>query len=42
MKREVCPMPQLNGSVKWLNNSKGYGFISHAGGAHVFCHYNGI
>ena len=35
-------MPRLNGSVKWFNNSKGYGFVGHDGGPDVFCHYSSI
>ncbi len=33
-------MPE--GTVKWFNNSKGYGFIEREGGADVFVHYSGI
>ena len=35
-------MAQLSGSVKWFNNSKGYGFVGHDGGPDVFCHYSSI
>jgi CspA family cold shock protein len=31
-----------NGTVKWFNNSKGYGFIEQEDGPDVFVHYSGI
>jgi CspA family cold shock protein len=31
-----------NGTVKWFNGSKGYGFIEQEDGADVFVHYSGI
>ena len=30
------------GTVKWFNNQKGYGFISDENGNDVFVHYTGL
>jgi cold shock protein len=36
-------MPRLTGTVRWFNNSKGYGFLGRDdGGADVFIHYSAI
>lgn len=39
-KRNKLPMEQ--GTVKWFNNSKGYGFIARENGQDVFVHYTAI
>lgn len=31
-----------NGTVKWFNESKGYGFISRTDGSDVFVHFRAI
>ena len=35
-------MAQYQGTVKWFNNAKGYGFLGHANGPDVFVHYSAI
>ena len=32
----------MTGTVKWFNNQKGNGFISHENGNDVFVHYSGL
>jgi len=39
----ICPKPQkLEGTVRWFNNTKGYGFIGRDDGPDVFVHYTSI
>ena len=33
---------RIQGTVKWFNASKGYGFIAHEGGKDVFVHFSAI
>ncbi len=33
---------KMEGTIKWFNNSKGYGFIGCKNGPDVFVHYSGI
>ena len=32
----------IDGTVKWFDKRKGYGFIAHEGGSDVFVHYTGF
>lgn len=33
---------RINGTVKWFNGSKGYGFLARESGADVFVHFSAI
>lgn len=33
---------KLNGTVKWFNEKKGFGFISREGGPDLFVHFSNI
>lgn len=33
---------RVNGTVKWFNSEKGYGFIAHEGGKDLFVHFSEI
>ena len=33
---------RINGTVKWFNGTKGYGFLEREGGADVFVHFSAI
>jgi len=35
-------MQMINGTVKWFNNAKGWGFIRQDAGPDVFVHYSQI
>ena len=35
-------MDKENGTVKWFNNAKGFGFIEREAGGDIFVHYSSI
>ncbi len=42
LKRDLIMSERETGTVKWFNNSKGYGFIQREQGDDVFVHFRAI
>jgi cold shock protein len=42
LRKEFQIMAKEQGTVKWFNGSKGYGFIERDAGGDVFVHFNAI
>jgi cold shock protein len=40
--KEANMSERINGTVKWFNGTKGYGFLAREGGADVFVHFSAI
>ena len=40
--KEAKMSERINGTVKWFNGTKGYGFLARDGGDDVFVHFSAI
>ena len=40
--KEANMSERINGTVKWFNGTKGYGFLAREGGDDVFVHFSAI